>query len=579
MAGTRTSSTTDVGTERRSPRSLGVPPRSRTASAPPTRSRDDSTRAAPDHPRRIAAIIATVGLVLTAATALAAARVDHNTEQRLLEGQTKQAATVLSTAIMVIQQPLEATLAAQRASRPVGSAAPFRQVIGEQVGASKTFQSASLWRRHDGVLEQVASVGAEPAMDPRATTTVAYLRRAFDSKVTTVRLVDVGRRSEIAYVRADPASGWLVYAERAIPADRRAPVDRDSAFNEIHYAIYLGPKATGDTLSTTDVDPATLPFQGITARQTVPFGDTVLTLTTTPRGRLGSDLSGGLPWILLVGGLVLTLISSRVGRRLTRDRASAQEDAATITALYERTESLYGQQRDLFVSLQRALLPSANPQLPNLELAAEYVAGARGLDIGGDWFSIVELDHGRFGFVVGDVSGRGVDAVAVMARARFTIRAYLVDGDDPALVLEKCSQQFDIAVDGHMTTALVGVGDWRTGEMIVASAGHPPPVLLTDAGTSFVDVTPGRPLGAGLGPHPRTTFTMPPGATLFCFTDGLVERRGEDIDTGLARLADVLSQAPDRPVDELVAHALDTMRHDNAPDDIATLAIRWTGAP
>jgi serine phosphatase RsbU (regulator of sigma subunit) len=531
------------------------------------------------HPRRIAAVIATVGLALTAATALAAARVDRNTEQRLLEGQTRQAATVLTTAIMVIQQPLDATLAAQRASQPAHVAEPFRQVMATQVGPGKAFQSASLWRRHDGRLERLASVGAPAAMRPRGAETLAYLRNAFDSKTTTVRLVTVGDRSEIAYARADPGSGWLVYAERTIPADRRATVDRDSAFSQLHYAIYLGRETTSDALSTTDVDPGTLPFDGVVARETVPFGDTVLTLTTTPRGRLGSDLSGGLPWMLLFGGLLLTLIAARVGQRLARDRQTAEEDAATITTLYQHTETLYAQQHELFANLQRALLPNTRPELPNLEVAAEYVAGAHGLDIGGDWFSIMELDEGRFGFVVGDVSGRGIDAVAVMARARFTIRAYLRDGDDPAVVLQKCSQQFDIMVDGHMTTALVGVGDWRSGEVTLASAGHPPPVLLSDAGATLVDVSPGRPLGAGLGPYPPTTFTMPPGATLFCFTDGLVERRGEDIDIGLDRLAGVLSAASDLPVDELVRHALNTLRHHDAPDDIATLALRWTGAP
>ncbi|HEX2895617.1 MAG TPA: PP2C family protein-serine/threonine phosphatase, partial [Marmoricola sp.] len=475
-------------------------------------------------------MIAIVGLALTAAAVLAAMRVDRNTEQRLLDGQTRQAATVLSTAIITIQQPLDATLAAQRAAQPAGSAAPFEQVITEQVGPGKMFQSASLWRRQGGRLEQLTTVGVRPAMRPHSPTTLAYLRHAFDTPSTTVRLITLGHRSGVAYARADPASGWLVCAERALPANRRSPVDRSSAFSQLHYAIYLGRTTTSNALSTTDVDPRTLPFHGTTSRQTVPFGDTVLTLTTTPSGRLGSNLSGALPWILLVGGLLLTATATLVGRRLAHDRQAAQEDAAIITDLYQQTEAHYGQQRELFVRLQRALLPAANPRLPNLELAAEYVAGARGLDIGGDWFSIIELHDGRFGFVVGDVSGRGVDAVAVMARARFTIRAYLLEDADPALVLEKCSQQFDIAEDGHMTTALVGIGDWRTGELTMASAGHPPPVLLTDGDPTYVDVTPGRPLGAGVGPYPLATLSMPPGATLFCFTDGLVERRGEDID-------------------------------------------------
>lgn len=544
---------------------------------PPPSGLDVPPRDRARHPRRVAAVVALVGVALTVASALAADRIDSNTEQRLLDGQARQAAAVLSTAITGIQQPLEGALALQRALGDPGDATAFQQFMTGQVGEGKVFQTASLWLRRDGELDRVATTGAPPAMPPKAAETRAHLARAFDSKTTTVRFVDVGARTQIVYVRADPASGWLVYAERSIAANRRAPVDDDSAFNDIHYAIYLGDEVRADALSTTDVDPATLPFDGPTAREEVPFGDNVLVLAVTPRDHLGGELSRRLPWMLLVVGLLLTAVATRAGQQLARGRQTAEQDADTITALYERAETLYGQQRELFVSLQRALLPHVNPEIPQVELATEYVAGARGLDIGGDWFSIIGLDESRFGFVVGDVSGRGVDSVAVMAQARFTIRAYLVDGDGPSAALEKCAPQFDIARDGHMTTVLVGVGDWRTGEVTLANAGHPPPVLLSGDGASFVEVPPGRPLGTGIAAYPSVTVQMAPGSTLFCYTDGLVERRGEDIDVGLARLAGVLVDAGQASVDRLVEHALDTMRSDDAPDDIAVLALRWTG--
>ena len=527
-------------------------------------------------PGRVAVAIAVVGVVLTAVASWGAARTDRSTEQRLLDGQTKQAAAVLSTAIMVVQQPLEAVIAVAKAAGPSGDRKAFEQYMAAYAGPERVFESASLWHRRGDRFERLTDVGDAPAMGPDAPETQAQLRRAFDSKTTTVRLVTAGAHVLVVYVRADPATGWVVYAERAVPANRRARVDNDSAFSEIHYALYLGHDTRPENLTTTDVDAATLPFHGITARTTVPFGDTVLTLTTTPRDHLGSRFGRELPWLLLVAGLLLTAIATRSGQQLARGRQTAEQDAATITALYRRTDALYAQQRDLFVSLQRALLPHTEPQIPNIEFASEYVAGGHGLDIGGAWFSMVELDGGRFGFVVGDVSGHGIDAVAVMARARFTIRAYLVDGDDPATVLGKCADQFDIAVDGHMTTALVGVGDWRTGEVTVASAGHPPPVLLTGDAAAFVDVIPGRPLGTGPERYDETTLAMPAGATLFCFTDGLVERRGEDIDTGLDRLAATLVGIADRPVGEVVAEALRTLHHDDRADDIATLAIRWT---
>jgi serine phosphatase RsbU (regulator of sigma subunit) len=376
-----------------------------------------------------------------------------------------------------------------------------------------------------------------------------------------VRPVTSGNRSGIGYALADPATGFVVYADRSIPADRRAPVDRDSAFAQLHYAIYLGPKATLSALSTTDVAPSTLPLRGTTSRMQVPFGDTVLTLVTSPRSHLGASLSRRLPLLLLLGGLLLTVISSSAGYQLTRRR--------------QTVEAMYGQQRELSERLQRALLPRSNPVIPNLDVATEYVAGTRGVDIGGDWYSIIGLDGEEFGFVVGDVSGRGVDAVATMARARFTIRAYLLDGHSPAEVLARCSRQFDISEDGHLTTAVVGLGNWRTGEVTVANAGHPAPLVLTSSGARFADTSPGWPLGTGETTYESTTVQVPPGGTLFCFTDGLVERRGEDIDAGMQRLATTVEGAVVSSTGELVRHAVDQLRTPDAADDIAVLAIRW----
>jgi serine phosphatase RsbU (regulator of sigma subunit) len=330
-------------------------------------------------------------------------------------------------------------------------------------------------------------------------------------------------------------------------------------------------------MTTTDVDPADLPLTGQTARATVPFGDTVLTLVTTSRRHLGSSLSRRLPWIILVTGLLLTLAMALVARQLTRSRQQAESDRETITTLYQRVDALYGEQRALSVRLQRALLPQVNPGVPGIEISTEYVAGAQGVDIGGDWYSAIEVGEDRFAFVVGDVSGNGVDAVAEMARARFTLRAYLVEGDDPATALEKCSHQFDVTRDGHIITVLVGVGSWRTGEVTVANAGHPLPLLVGDATASFVDIPIGPPLGAGSSGYGSSVFTMPVGSTLVAFTDGLVERRGEEIDVGMQRLARTAPPLAERPLATFVRDVLASMRHDANVDDIAVLALRRVG--
>ena len=271
---------------------------------------------------------------------------------------------------------------------------------------------------------------------------------------------------------------------------------------------------------------------------------------------------------------MLTFVASLVARQLVRSRSEAENNTETITALYERVDVLYEQQRDLFVRLQRALLPHVNPNIPQVEIASRYVAGAQGVDIGGDWYSVIDVDKDQYAFVVGDVSGHGVDAVAVMAHARFTLRAYLVDGNSPQKALEKCSRQFDISVDDHMITATVGIGNWGTGEIAVASAGHLPPLLISSDQVEYLPIPVGPPLGIGPSLYEHATFTMPVGSTLILYTDGLIERRTEDIDTGMRRLADVVTPISDEPLEALVSQVVTSLRDEQAADDIALLALR-----
>ncbi len=525
-------------------------------------------------PIRAAAITAVIGVLLTVVSAGAAHRADTATERRLLETQSKQAAAVLSTAIFVIEQPLTTALQVQATSGPGGDPSVFRRTFAANVGGEDAlFVSASLWRRDGRAFTRLAAVGAPPGMNPAGQAIQDFLGRAAEVTTSVVQRVVVGNQGRIAFALADPATGFVIKVERAIPRDRRSRQDQNSAFAQIDYAIYLGEDTGLDDMTTTSVDPADLPLEGSTYETTIPFGDTVLTLVTRPTEHLGSPLSQRLPVILLIGGLLLTAATALVARQLVGTRIRAETDAATINVLYQQINGLYEEQRTVSGRLQRALLPYVNPQIPQHEIASEYVAGTEGIEIGGDWYSVVNVDDDQFAFVVGDVSGRGIDAVAVMARARFTLRAYLLDGNTPAEALEKCSSQFDIAVDDHIITAVVGLGTWRTGEIVVANAGHPLP-LLVSAGTRYVEMPVGPPLGVGASSYGSTTFTMPPGSTLLAYTDGLVERRSEDIDTGMQRLADAAVAHQDEPVSQLLTSLLEDLRRDGAADDIALLALR-----
>ena len=532
----------------------------------------------PKYPVRAIALIGIFGIALTVLSTWGAIRFDESTERRLLQVQTRQVAAVLSTAALVTQQPLTAALDVQ-AFAGKDSASVFERGMGADVGnGDNQYVSASLWRQEEGGLRSVAAVGVSQGIDGRSPEGQAFFGRALKSPTAVVERVVVGEQVRIAFALADPETGHVVYAERAIPANRRSRQDRDSAFTDLHYAIYLGKRTGPDDLSTTDVDPADLPMKGVTYRTEVPFGDTVLTLVTSPSHHLGSPLSQRLPLVLGVGGLLLTIISALVVRQLVRARREAENNTETITDLFQRVDLLYEEQRDLFVRLQRALLPQLIPAIPQIEIASRYVAGAQGVDIGGDWYSVIGVDEDRFAFVVGDVSGHGVDAVAVMAHARFTLRAYLVDGNSPQQALEKCSRQFDIAIDDHMITAIAGIGNWRTGEIVMTNAGHPPPLLVTADQVDYFSLPVGRPLGVGPSSYEPAMFTLAEGSTLILYTDGLIERRTEDIDIGMRRLVDVVAPIAQDPLEALVNQVLTSMRDEKAADDIAVLALRRLSA-
>jgi serine phosphatase RsbU (regulator of sigma subunit) len=542
---------------------------------------------APSRSRPVLWTIVAIGLTLTVAGTWATARADDSTEDRLLQVQTQQAAAVLSTAILGVQQPLTEVLEADQVVPPSAQPRVFATLMSPNVGKDQLFTSASLWRgTRAGPLRESGAVGKPSGLASGSSEMQAFLHDAMGSDTFAVRRVDAGGHPRIAYAFADPQAGAVVYAERAIPRDGRATVDRDSAFSELNYAIYLGPTATAGSLTTTNVDPATLPLGGETSTARVKFGDAGLTLVTSARNHLGSPLGQWLPWMVLVAGLLLTLVAWLVARTLVRARQRAEADTSTITDLYERVDSLYAEQRALALGLQHALLPSANPDVDGLEVAAEYVAGAVGVDIGGDWFSVIEVGERHFGFVVGDVSGRGVDAVAEMAHARFTLRAYLLDGDPAEVALEKCSRLFDVAKNGHIVTVLVGVGDRFTGQTTLASAGHLPPLLVAATAaepsaelvSEFVTVPVGPPLGAGASVYSSASLSIPEGATLVAYTDGLVERRGEDLAVGMGRLANAVRMSATKPLQALVSDVLASMRDDQAADDIAVLALRRSGS-
>ncbi len=520
----------------------------------------------------MATVVVVLGVVLTLAVSWTAWLLNHNNSDRLLQVETRQAGDVLSSTILEIRNPLITSL--QIAEATGGEVSQFDKFMTGFVGPDKLFASAALWRLDGGVARQVTSLGDSPLLDPDSAQASSFVTGAFHRNTFLVRQVRMGDTERIGYVIADPRDPvFAIYVERAIPANRVVPVEKSSAFTNLNYATYIG-APTPSNLATTDVPVSDLPFTGSVAVDAVPFGNTTLTLVAVPRVTLGGSLGQALPWVFLVGGALLTLAAAGVAAQLTRRRRTAEADAATITSLFGRLDGLYAEQRSIAETLQRALLPQSNPDIPELEIATRYEAGADGVDVGGDWYSLIPLDDRHFAFAIGDVSGRGVSAATIMARMRFTIRAYLVEGHPPDVVLQMCSQQLSISRDGHLSTALVGIGDLETHELTVANAGHLNPLVVRGTDAEYLETAVGLPLGVTAASYKSSSTVIPPGSTVVAFTDGLVERRGEVIDDGLARLAEAAGGAHGS-LDELLATVVSQLAQPDASDDVAALAFRW----
>ncbi len=230
--------------------------------------------------------------------------------------------------------------------------------------------------------------------------------------------------------------------------------------------------------------------------------------------------------------------------------------------------------------LQRSLLPQQTIDVGHLRLATYYRAGVAGTLIGGDWYDVIELDETHTALVVGDVMGRGVGAAAVMGQVRAAVRASAQWGLSPAKLMESVDAVVrDIAPD-QIVTCVYAVFDPAESLLRFVNAGHVPPLIRHADGTTVrITSEPHPPLGVGTSYAPTHEVALPPGASLYLYTDGLVERRGEDLEAGIDALEQLVSTLdvplPDLP-EALVRSRLPGGVTD---DDVAVLVARVAAQP
>jgi serine/threonine-protein kinase RsbW len=230
-------------------------------------------------------------------------------------------------------------------------------------------------------------------------------------------------------------------------------------------------------------------------------------------------------------------------------------------------------------TLQANLLPPDPPALPGLSTAVRYLAATYGVEVGGDFYDVVQLPGGQVAFAVGDVVGHDITAAATMGQLNSVYRALLVDRPAPSAMIDRLQASWSLLGLQRMATALFATLDPATGQLRIASAGHLPPLLITAGHAEFLPVTPSRMLGAPPAPAPAVEWAgvLPAGATLVLFTDGLVESRSADIDEGLEHLLVAAAGAKTSDPDELCDRLLADLTGAHRADDIALLAMTRLG--
>ncbi len=258
---------------------------------------------------------------------------------------------------------------------------------------------------------------------------------------------------------------------------------------------------------------------------------------------------------LPVDHTLLTVLSGRLGQGLQR--------------VYQ-----HDQQRETALALQHAILGPA--ELPG-GFAVRYQPASRPLQVGGDWYDLFDLDDGRMGLIVGDCVGHGLSAATVMGQLRSACRALLLENHSPKSALSGLDRFAARLPGAPCTTAFCAVLDPETGELTYSSAGHPPPILVHADGTTRT-LEDGRDIPLGLRtdrPRPEARVTMPPRATLLLYTDGLVERRGQSLDIGIARATGLVQDGSSSALDTLASEVMERLTPpEGYQDDVALLLYR-----
>lgn len=419
------------------------------------------------------------------------------------------------------------------------------RITARQVAAA---QSAQLTFLADATSELASSLDYEVTLANVATLAVPTF-----ADWCAIDVVDDGRLHRLAVAHVDPAKVQLAHdiAER-YPPDPHSP---HGAWHVLRTGqSELIADVTDEMLVAAAIDDEHLAIaRALHLRSAV-------TVPLVARGRV-------------LG--VITWVAAESQRQYRAEDLALAEELAKRAAVCLDNAELYSQTLAAAVQLQDAVLPETLRVSDRWELGHHYRPSGR-TELGGDFYDVIELDDGRLVIFVGDVMGRGVAAAAEMAQTRAAVRAYAALDPRPEVVLTRLDRMYARYQAEQLVTLIYLLADPVRDELVVGNAGHPPPVILrSDGELTQLPFAEGSPLG--VTPHrPRhhDVVGFRAGDTVVAFTDGLIERRDEDITDGQERLVQGLGRLTGRDLTVALAEMIDEVGDPSRDDDVAVLAAR-----
>ena len=527
---------------------------------------EETRRAWPLRPAALLALL--VALAATAVAAIGTKKIVDDQEQRLLAGRATEVRLVLDSAITAIPTGLRSQGDILRATD--GSTRAYEQAARAAVTAGGGTLSFAWVRPEAGGGYRVVAAAGEGLTVGQVVADAARVA-AFDGVLATEQMLAtplMGGASDrrLGFALGPPAAppGTALYQETQLGPLSPPRAAGTAPFAELDVAVYGSPTVDpAQALTSTTPD---LPLGGDVRNVPLAAGATDWLLSVSPRGHLVGDVAANAWWVVLIAGIIGSLLIAAVIETVARRR-----DAAL---------ALYASEHEAAETLQRRLLPQL-PSISGLGLAARYLAGGNGQQVGGDWFDAFPITGGRVGVVIGDVIGHDLAAASAMSQVRSALRAYAVDGDRPCEVVNRLDHLVTVLGLTQLVTVVYGVLEAPEADgsrtFRYTNAGHLAPLLRhpdgrvesLDDGTSILI---GAPMDVD---HNEGERQLAAGSTLLLFTDGLVEVPRRPLEETTDEVVDALAQQADlADLDGLCDRVLATTAGRDLRDDVALLAIR-----